>query len=122
MPLRTDADQAVRYAAAWALGHLPIPAKAMTATGSDETPPKAIHIVRPLYPQAPFNARLEGTVVVEVLIGEQGEVAHLEIRRSIPEFDAAAIACVRQWQFEPRRKGGVAQASIAHAPVRFRIY
>jgi TonB family protein len=122
MPLRTDVDQAVRYAAAWALAHLRPPSKPKTATKSDETPPKAIHVVRPQYPQAAFNAKLEGTVVVDLLIGEQGEVAHLEIRRSIPEFDAAAIACVRQWQFEPMRSGGVPQAITAHAPVAFRIY
>jgi protein TonB len=79
-------------------------------------------MVRPQYPKAAFDAKIEGTVLVELLIGEQGEVAHLEVRRSIPELDAAAIACVRQWQFAPLRANGHARATIAHAPVTFRIY
>jgi len=32
---------------------------------------------RPQYPQAAFDAKVQGTVLVEVLIGEEGEVAHL---------------------------------------------
>jgi protein TonB len=119
-PLRADADRGVRYAAAWALGHLPSPSDVVTTTG--QTNPNPIKILRPEYPKAAFTAKIEGTVVVDLLIGEQGEVAHLEIRQSIPELDAAAIACVRRWTFEPGRVSGVPRAVIAHAPVAFRIY
>jgi TonB family protein len=119
-PLRTDADRGVRYAVVWALGHLRSVSEIATAT--DETPPKPVKILRPDYPKAPFDVKIEGTVVVDLLIGEQGEVAHLEIRKSVPELDGAAMACVRQWAFEPGRVGGVPRATIAHAPVSFRIY
>jgi TonB family protein len=121
-PLLSDADRAVRYAAVWALGHLRSSSDGKIMPKPDETPPKLIQMVRPQYPKAAFDAKIEGTVLVELLIGEQGEVAHLEVRRSIPELDAAAIACVRQWQFEPLRANGHARATIAHAPVTFRIY
>jgi TonB family protein len=119
-PLRTDADRGVRYAVVWALGHLRSPSELVTAT--DETPPKPVKILRPDYPKAPFDVKIEGTVVVDLLIGDQGEVAHLEIRKSVPELDGAAMACVRQWAFEPARVSGVPRATIAHAPVSFRIY
>jgi TonB family protein len=61
-------------------------------------------------------------VVVALLIGEEGEIAHAEILQSIPAFDDAALTCVRQWQFEPRRVAGVPRAALALAPVAFRIY
>jgi TonB family protein len=61
-------------------------------------------------------------VMVDFLIGEEGEVAHAEIRRSIPQLDAAALACVRRWEFEPMRVAGVPRATLARAPVKFRIY
>jgi TonB family protein len=116
--LRTDEDRGVRHAVVWALGHL----GPLSATATSETPPRPLKILRPEYPKAPFEAQIEGTVLVELLIGEQGEVAHLEIRKSIPELDAAAIACVRQWTFEPGRINGVPRATFAQAPVAFRIY
>ena len=42
--------------------------------------------------------------------------------RSIPQLDAAAIQTVRQWIFSPAIKGGRPVATIAQAPVSFRIY
>jgi TonB family protein len=116
-PLRTDADRRVRYAAIWALGHLP-----WLSDVAGQTNPKPIKILRPEYPKAAFDAKIKGTVIVEFLIGEQGEVAHAEVRESIPELDAAAIASARQWTFEPGRVSGVPRANVARAPVVFDIY
>ena len=78
--------------------------------------------MHPSYPEAAFKKKVEGTVLVEILIGEEGEVAHAEIRRSIRYLDEAALACVREWQFEPARRGERPVATVAHVPVAFRIY
>jgi TonB family protein len=126
-PLRADDQKTVRYAAVWALSHLsrgkdePDPAEPKTDDGT-WTPPKPTASPRPQYPQAAFDAKVQGTVLVEILVGEEGEVAHLEIRQSIPALDAAALATVRQWKFEPARVDGVPRATVAHVPVAFRIY
>jgi len=121
-PLRADGEKAVRYATAWALGHLQRAPGESKPDQGDTTPPKPVQITRPQYSQAAFNAKVEGTVLIELLIGEEGEVAHAEVRKSIPPLDAAALACVRQWTFQPQRVGGSARATLAHAPVAFRIY
>ena len=121
-PLRADRDKTVRYAAVWALGHL--------GGGSDEakpenhktSPPRPVNITRPQYPAAAFAKKVEGTVIVDLLIGEQGEVAHAEIQRSIRDLDAAALDCVRHWTFQPALFDGAPSATVAHAPVAFRIY
>jgi protein TonB len=110
----------VRYAVAWALAHLGPSSDLKPPTG--ETPPRPTRQKRPEYPKRAFAAGIEGTVLVKFLVGEQGEVAHLEIRRSIPELDAAAAACLRKWTFEPGRVGGVARPVVAQSPVTFRVY
>jgi TonB family protein len=126
-PLKTDDQRVVRYAAVWTLSHLsrgkdePDPAEPKTDEGT-WTPPKPTVSPRPEYPQAAFAAKVEGTVLVEILIGEEGEVAHLEIRQSIPALDAAALATVRQWRFEAARVGREPRATVAQVPVAFRIY
>jgi TonB family protein len=126
MRLCTDDEKAVRYAAVWALSHLskgkdePNPAEPQT--NGDWAPPKPTVNPRPQYPQAAFDKKVEGTVLVEILIGEEGEVAYAEIRQSIPALDAAALAVVRQWKFDPARVDGVPRATVAHVPVAFRIY
>ncbi len=111
-PLQSDAQRSVRYAAAWAFEHL--------GPTEYDTPPKPVHISRPTYPPKAFDAKVQGQVLVEILIGEEGEVAHVELRESIPMLDEAALACVAQWTFEPARIGGARRATIANAPVRFR--
>lgn len=119
-PLRADPDREVRYGVAWALAHLAVPSGVEAPT--HETPPRPTRQKRPEYPKRAFAAGIEGTVLVALLVGEQGEIAHLEIRRSVPELDAAATACIRKWAFEPGRVGGIARPVVAHAPVTFRIY
>jgi TonB family protein len=78
--------------------------------------------VRPLYPQDAFVKKVEGTVVLEIVIDERGHVARTRILRSIPLLDAAAVAAVRQWVFAPAQQQGRAVASLAVAPVTFRIF
>ncbi len=90
--------------------------------GDGATPPKILQQSHPAYPRDAFNSKITGTVMVEILIGEDGEVAHAAVRQSIPKLDDAALACVRHWRFEPSRVGGKPIATVAHAPVNFRIY
>jgi TonB family protein len=61
-------------------------------------------------------------VLLEVLIGEAGEVAYARIRESVPQLDAAALDSVRRWKFEPMRIGDAVQATVIHLPLTFRTY
>jgi TonB family protein len=87
-----------------------------------DKPPKPLKMTRPQYPKAAFDAKIEGTVVVEILIDEKGQVHPQRILTSIPALDAAAIATVKEWVFSPAKKKGRAVASIAHAPIGFRAF
>jgi TonB family protein len=112
----------VRYAAAWALGHLRPSSPESKPDDGTTSQPKVIRLARPQYPGAAFDAKVQGTVLVDLLIGEDGEVAHAEVRRSIPGLDAAALECVRNWTFEPMRFAGAPRVTVARAPVTFRIF
>jgi len=115
-----DSSAPVREAATWALWHVSSP-------GFDnrqlmDSSPRVLVQTKPFYPRAAFDQKLEGTVLVEFLINELGRVSHAEIRRSLSGFDQAALACVRDWQFEPARRSGRPVACVAQAPVTFRIH
>jgi protein TonB len=86
-----------------------------------DRPPKPIRSPKPAYPGAAFKARIEGTVLVEVLIDSQGRVARSRVIQSVPGLDEAALATVRQWLFQPALKDGEPVSVLAHMPVAFRI-
>ena len=87
-----------------------------------DQPPRLLKQTRPVYPQEAFIKKIEGVVTLEIIIGIDGKVGRAKIVRSIPQLDAAAIQCVRQWIFAPAIKGGRPVVTIATAPVTFRIF
>ena len=116
--LYDDPEEQVRLAAAWALGH----SDATRPVDTYDTPPERVAVVKPTYPDDAFHQRIQGTVLIEIIIGERGKVAHGEVRESIPALDAAALACVRGWSFKPAQRDGRPIPTVALAPVVFRIY
>lgn len=122
-----DQERPVRYAATWALGHVTLDPSGIEVPDEPIQPvndveAKLIRQVGPVYPRQAFDDKVEGTVVVEILIGEEGEVAHARVRQSIPGLDQAALDCVRAWKFSPAMRGGQPAASLAQVPVHFKIY
>ena len=87
-----------------------------------DSAPRPLKITRPQYPQEAFVKKIEGTVVVEILIDTQGRVVRARVIQSVPLLDAAALQTVYQWLFQPAVKHGRPVPTIAHAPVAFRIY
>jgi protein TonB len=87
-----------------------------------DAPPRLVHQTRPRYPHEAFVKKVEGTVVVEILIDVSGRVSRSRVIESIPLLDEAARDTVSGWLFQPAVKRGHPVPAIAHAPVRFRIY
>lgn len=87
-----------------------------------DTGPRPIKMTKPQYPQDAFIKKIEGTVVVEILIDSQGRVVRARVIQSVPLLDQAAVQCVYQWLFQPALKHGRPVAIVAQAPVNFRIY
>jgi protein TonB len=87
-----------------------------------DQPPRLLSQLKPQYPQEAFVKKIEGTVIVEILIDSTGAVVRARILQSIPALDAAALQTVKEWRFAPAMKRGRPVATIAQAPVTFRIF
>jgi protein TonB len=87
-----------------------------------DRPPRAIRITKPVYPQDAFVKKVEGVVVLEIVIDASGRVVRARVIKSVPLLDAAAIAAVGEWTFAPAIKQGRPVAALAQAPITFRIY
>jgi TonB family protein len=87
-----------------------------------DQPPRVRRQARPKYPREAFDARIEGTVLVEALVDTKGRVVKVRVIESVPGLDEAALEAVRKWRFDPAIKGGKPVATIIHMPVKFLIY
>ncbi|MBI3932512.1 MAG: TonB family protein [Acidobacteria bacterium] len=104
-----------------------VPGGCIGCTGSGpvldyDQPPRLIRQIRPEYPQEAFVKKIDGVVILQVLIDGTGRVVRHEILKSVPALDRAAIQCVYQWQFAPALKRGVPVATLATIPVSFTMY
>jgi protein TonB len=85
--------------------------------------PQLIHRVAPLYPKRARQRDLQGLVLLEAILDRDGRVEPaVKILKSIPMLDAAAVAAVRQWRFQPARdRGGDAVSVVLEIPIRFTL-
>jgi len=68
------------------------------------TKPEPVHQVQPRYTEIARRAGVQGTVIVEAIIDEQGNVDNVRVLRSLPlGLDREAVAAVQQWKFTPAR-------------------
>ena len=98
-----------------------------------ETVPKkqTIREARPLYrsnppPKYPVVARrrgFQGNVVLEVLVGQIGNVIDLRVLSSsgYPILDRAAETAVKNWTFEPGMRGQEKVEMWVRVPIRFEL-
>ena len=69
---------------------------------------RLVRAVAPVYPAEARRRKVGGTVVVEAVIAPSGRVEKLDVIRSLPMLDQAALTALEQWEFEPATKDGVA--------------
>jgi len=102
----------------------PPPPPATTAPvrpGGDLRSPTRIKNVQPMYPAIAQAARVQGTVIVEAIIGTDGKVRDARVLRSIPLLDQAALDAVRQWEYTPSRLNGVPVPVLMTVTVTFTL-
>lgn len=89
---------------------------------ADITPPKLITKPPPFYPDVARWARIEGRVIIEIVVDEEGTVYRdARVLRSIPALNQPAIDAVRRWRFEPARLDGEPVPVVATVTVDFHL-
>jgi len=66
--------------------------------------PVVIKRVEPVYPELARKAGIEGRVIVKVLINTKGDVEKVEVIKSHPLLDQAAIEAAKQFKFKPGKQ------------------
>jgi TonB family protein len=85
-------------------------------------PPRAILTPDPEYTKAAREAKVEGVVVLWVLVNEQGDAEQVRVQRSFDAgLDQKAVNAVRKWKFEPAKRNGQPVAMIINVEVNFRL-
>ncbi len=99
----------------------PPPPAAPVRVGGSIRQPQKVREVAPVYPAIAQAARVQGVVILEAVIGEDGRVRNLRVLRSIPLLDQAAIDAVRQWQFTPTLLNGEPVPVVMTVTVAFQL-
>ncbi|SRR5579883_1284213 len=60
-----------------------------------------IHEVRPQYPPLARQARIQGAVVLQAVIGKDGSIQNLRVVSGHPMLTGAALEAVKQWRYKP---------------------
>ena len=92
------------------------PGGALRVTGP--TPARVSGAV-PAYPVEARAAGIGGLVFLDVVVETDGTVGEARVVGSIPELDAAALAAVRQWKYEPPLVDGKPSRVVKVVSVRF---
>jgi protein TonB len=96
----------------------PGPPKAPLRVSQVTAPRKRRH-VNPTFPPFAAASRVEGTVLLEATIDEDGNVVNLIVLRSVPALDQAALEAVGQWKYEPTLLNGTPVPILMSVSVRF---
>jgi len=82
-----------------------------------------LHNPKPPYPLIARRLKLEGTVIVRVLVSSAGkaEIVRLETSSGSNVLDQAALNAVQGWSFVPAQQGGQPVSAWVDVPIRFRL-
>jgi protein TonB len=91
--------------------------------GQGVTAPKATYAPQPEYTDKARKQKINGTVVLTMVVTEEGKVRDVRVTKSLDRgLDKQAIAAVSTWKFEPGTKDGKPVAVQLPVEVDFRLY
>ena len=79
------------------------------------------HPVDPNYPMLAKQMKVQGSVVLQALIGKDGNIQDLQVLSGPAILSAAAREAVKQWRFKPYLEAGQPVETEARITVNFTI-
>lgn len=85
--------------------------------------PQPLTRLTPIYPPRARMRKIEGVVVVEFVVAEDGTARGIEVISAQPSsiFTEAAKSAIARWRFSPGTKAGKAVASRVRQTVKFNL-
>lgn len=99
----------------------PAPSTGPIRTGGDIHPPLKVRHVVPTYPEIARAARVQGDVVLDCTISNEGRVVDVTVLSGHPLLRAAAVDAVRQWLYRPTLLNGLPVSVVMTVTVHFTI-
>jgi TonB family protein len=87
-----------------------------------QTPPKVVSKVEPNYTDDARTAKIEGPVVLSLIVDAQGRAQKIRVTKSLDKgMDQEAIAAIEKWHFAPGIKDGKPVRVAATIQVNFHL-
>ena len=82
-----------------------------------------LHNPSPRYPPVARKLKLQGTVIVRVLVSPEGQPKNVVLEKTsgVRILDETAVETVKRWSFIPARHGTTRIAAWVNVPIRFRL-
>ena len=90
----------------------------------DVVKPEVVSRVQPTYPPVARRQKIQGTVILSVLVSETGEVSEVKVLRQAggaSGLNEAAVAAARKWKFRPGVKEGKKVKMWMTYPIAFKL-
>jgi TonB family protein len=90
--------------------------------GGKVSPPKALYAPDPEYSETARRAKLQGTVVLWLVVDKDGNPQQIKVQRSLEKgLDEKAVEAVKKWRFKPSMKDGQPVAVMINVEINFRL-
>ena len=100
----------------------PKPVKGETIqVGGNDQESKLIKRVEPVYPESAINARVQGKIILRIVVDKDGNVTDVRVIAGHPLLDDAAINAVRQWKYSQTLLNGKPVPVVATVTVYFKL-
>jgi TonB family protein len=92
--------------------------------GNGVSAPTLLTQVRPNYTSEAMRLKIQGTVILDVVVGRDGIPSAIRVARSLDEhgLDVEAVRAVQQWRFNPGRIGETPVDVLVRIVLEFHIH
>jgi len=98
-----------------------VKSRAPVRIGGHVREPQLIHRVEPTYPALARQTHMQGTVLIDAVLDEHGNVVEMKVLSGPPLLIQAAIDAVKQWKYEPTYLNDEPVAVAMSISVTFRL-
>jgi protein TonB len=74
-----------------------------------------------VYPPEAKSAKIEGDVLVRLIIDESGQVMKAEVLRGDPRLAKSVVEATKLWRFDPELQNGRPVIGTYTVPISFKI-